>query len=226
MRSISVNCTRPTVKAHALRPTLRPLRVRAIRTVRILKATEEEVTIAAEELELDAEDRMTKAITALNQKLNTVRTGRANPGILDRVMVDYYGAPTPLKSLAGVSVPDAGTLIIIPFDKASIVDIEKAIQNSDLDLTPNNDGEKIRISVPQLTDQRRQELAKTVAKFGEESKVAVRNVRRDVTKASSKLGMSEDAEKDFKNQLQKLTDDMVKKIEKTTEEKEKELLTM
>ena len=191
-----------------------------------LRATEDEILEATEELELDAEDRMEKTVAALTQKLNTVRTGRANPALLDRVMVEYYGAPTPLKSLAGVSVPDAGTLIVNPFDKGSIVEIEKAILSSDLGLTPNNDGEKIRISVPQLTDQRRKEMAKMVSKLCEESKVAARNIRRDVVKASGKVGMSEDAEKSFKEELQKQTDGTIEKIEGIMKEKEKELLTM
>lgn len=182
--------------------------------------------MASEELELDAEDRMSKTLTALKQKLNTVRTGRANPAVFDRLMVDYYGAPTPIKSLAGISVPDAGTLIVNPFDKGCIVEIEKAILKSDLGLTPNNDGEKIRLSVPQLTEQRRKELVKTVSKMGEESKVAVRNIRRDVVKASGKVGMSEDAEQGFKDELQESTNKMIKQIDDIVKEKEKELTTM
>lgn len=191
-----------------------------------LRATEEEVLLAAEELELDAEDRMSKTLTALTTKLNTIRTGRANPVIFDRIEVEYYGTPTSLKSLAGISVPDAGTLIINPFDKNSITEIEKAILTSDLGFTPSNDGEKIRINVPQLTEQRRKELVKTVGKICEESKVAVRNIRRDVQKASGKVGLSEDAEKDFKSNLQESTDDMIRQIDNILKDKEKELTTI
>lgn len=223
----------PKVGPHRFRPSAfriahpRP-RPRFLRhgNVQRWKATEEEIVFATEELELDAEDRMGKTIAALTQKLNTVRTGRANPNIFDRVMVDYYGAPTPLKSLAGVSVPDAGTLIINPFDKGAIDEIEKAIRQSDLGLTPNNDGEKIRLIVPQLTEQRRQELAKTVAKLCEDAKVAIRNIRRDVVKASGKVGMSEDAEKDFKDTLQKQTDETINKIESILKDKQRELTAM
>eukprot|EP00210_Caulerpa_lentillifera_P006517 g6225.t1 len=190
------------------------------------RATEEEVLLEAESLELDAEDRMSKALIALNTKLNTIRTGRANPLIFDRIQVEYYGSPTPLKSLAGISVPDAATLLINPFDKTSIAEIEKAILTSDLGLTPSNDGEKIRINVPQLTEQRRKELVKTVGKICEESKVAIRNVRRDVVKAAGKVGLSEDVEKDFKNNLQESTDDMIRQIDAILKEKEKELTTI
>ena len=191
-----------------------------------LRATEEEILLASEELELDAEDRMGKALAALTQKLGSVRTGRANPAVFDRVVVDYYGAPTPLKSLAGISVVDGATLVVRPFDKGSIEAIEKAILTSDLGLTPNNDGEKLRISVPQLTDQRRKEMAKTVSKIGEESKVAVRNIRREVVKSSAKVGMSEDSEKDFKDSMQKRTNGVIEKIEKMLKDKENELMTI
>lgn len=191
-----------------------------------LRATEEDILLAAEELELDAEDRMSKTLNALTTKLNTIRTGRANPVIFDRIEVEYYGTPTPLKSLAGISVPDAGSLIINPFDKSSITEIEKAILTSDLGLTPSNDGEKIRINVPQLTEQRRKELVKTVGKICEESKVAVRNIRRDVQKASGKVGLSEDAEKDFKTSLQESTDVMIRQIDNILKDKEKELTTI
>ena len=226
-------CIRPTLRRPLrLDPvrhvafTRRPCHVRFVSRVVPLRATEEEILLASEELELDAEDRMGKALAALTQKLGSVRTGRANPAVFDRVVVDYYGAPTPLKSLAGISVVDGATLVVRPFDKGSIKAIEKAILTSDLGLTPNNDGEKLRISVPQLTDQRRKEMAKTVAKIGEESKVAVRNIRRDVVKSSAKVGMSEDGEKDFKDSMQKRTNGVIEKIEKMLKDKENELMTI
>ena len=226
-------CIRPSLR-RPLRPdpvrhaafTRRPCRVRFVSRVVPLRATEEEILLASEELELDAEDRMGKTLAALTQKLGSVRTGRANPAVFDRITVDYYGTPTPLKSLAGISVSDAATLIVRPFDKGSIKEIEKAILTSDLGLTPNNDGEKLRMTVPQLTDQRRKELAKTVTKIGEESKVALRNIRRDVVKSSAKVGMSEDAEKDFKDSMQKRTNEMIEKIEKMLKDKEQELMTI
>ena len=125
--------------------------------------------------------------------LDTIRTGRANPAILDRLMVEYYGAETPLKTIAGVSTPDAQTLQIQPFDMGALPDIERAIMESDVGITPNNDGKVIRLTIPQLTKERRKDLAKQVSKLGEEGKVAIRNVRRDALKQTKKLEIPEDA---------------------------------
>lgn len=189
-------------------------------------AGSEELQMEADELEMETEERMEKTIDSLKGSLNTVRTGRANPSILDRLEVDYYGAPTPLKSLAGVGVPDAETLLITPYDKGAIQDIERAISLSDIGLTPNNDGEKIRLVIPQLTKERRVEMSKVVAKMGEESKVALRNIRRDAIKGIGKLELPEDNEKDLKDGLQKLTDKFVTTVDEMVKNKEKELTTM
>ncbi|KAL6764554.1 ribosome recycling factor domain-containing protein [Haematococcus lacustris] len=154
------------------------------------KAAKADVDIAQleKEAKADVEDRMKKALAAMADNFNTIRTGRANPAILDKIMVDYDGVPAPLKSVASISVPDSSTLLISPFDKASMKLIEKAINESDLGINPNNDGDKIRLGLPQPTQDRRKELVKQVSKFGEEAKVAVRNVRKDVMKKLDKHG--------------------------------------
>lgn len=141
----------------------------------------------AQMLQEEAVERFEKTLSALDDSLDTIRTGRANPKMLDKVVVDYYGAPTPLNQLAGVSTPDASTLVVQVFDMGAMAEVEKAIQSSDLGLTPNNDGKVIRLNIPALTQERRKEMAKGVGKMGEESKVAIRNVRRDTLKEYQKV---------------------------------------
>lgn len=178
----------------------------------------------------DVEDHMHKTVEATQRSFNTIRTGRANPSLLDRVMVEYYGSPTPLKSLASINTPDASTIAIQPFDRSSLNLIEKAIQMSDLGLTPNNDGSTIRINIPPLTSDRRKELVKMAAKFAEEGKVAIRNVRRDavdsVRKQEKASEVSEDEARDLQDKIQKLTDKYVAKVEELLAEKEKDIMTV
>lgn len=169
-------------------------------------------------------ERMEKSIEAIRSNFNTVRTGRANTAILDRIEVEYYGAITPLKTIANATTPDAQTIVIQPFDKSAIGDIEKAIMMSDLGLTPGNDGNVIRLNIPPLTAERRKELAKLVSKLGEDGKVALRNVRRDAMKSIGKLeGISEDEIKSLEEGIDKLTSEQVKQVDKLVKEKEEEL---
>ncbi|MEY3304430.1 MAG: ribosome recycling factor [Pseudanabaena sp.] len=178
----------------------------------------------------DVEARMQKAVEATQHNFNSVRTGRANASLLDRITVEYYGAETHLKALANISSPDATTLMIQPFDRSSMRAIEKAISESDIGLTPNNDGSSIRLNIPPLTTDRRKELVKMVSKLAEEGKVAIRNVRRDAIDSLRKLEkakeISEDDSKSQQEQVDKLTDKFVKTIDKVTAEKEKEISTI
>ncbi|PZV11457.1 MAG: ribosome recycling factor [Pseudanabaena sp.] len=178
----------------------------------------------------DVEARMQKAVEATQHNFNSVRTGRANASLLDRITVEYYGAETHLKALANISSPDATTLMIQPFDRSTMRAIEKAISESDIGLTPNNDGSSIRLNIPPLTTDRRKELVKMVSKLAEEGKVAVRNVRRDAIDSLRKLEkakeISEDESKSQQEQVDKLTDKFVKNIDKVTAEKEKEISTI
>ena len=178
----------------------------------------------------DVEDHMHKTVEATQRSFNTIRTGRANPSLLDRVMVEYYGSPTPLKSLASITTPDASTIAIQPFDRGSLNLIEKAIQLSDLGLTPNNDGSTIRINIPPLTSDRRKELVKMAAKFAEEGKVAIRNIRRDavdsVRKQEKASEVSEDEARDLQDKIQKLTDKYIAKVDELLAEKEKDITTV
>jgi len=178
----------------------------------------------------DVEDHMQKSVEATQRAFNTIRTGRANPALLDRVMVEYYGSPTPLKSLANITTPDASTIAIQPFDRSSVSLIEKAIQLSDLGLTPNNDGSIIRLNIPPLTSERRKELVKTAAKLAEEGKVSIRNVRRDavdsIRKQEKGSEISEDESRDLQDKVQKLTDKYVAKVEELLAEKEKDITTV
>lgn len=179
------------------------------------------------ELITETEERMKKAGTNLVREFQTIRTGRANPALLDHVHVDYYGSPTPLKSLANIGVADGHSLVIQPYDKTSLKAIEQAIHKSDLGLTPNNDGSLIRINIPPLTEERRKELAKIVRKFAEESRVAVRNIRRDSADDLKKLKGSNTSEDEIKRQeenLQKVTDKYIKEIDRLTHEKEAEIM--
>jgi ribosome recycling factor len=178
----------------------------------------------------DIEARMQKAVEATQHNFNTVRTGRANASLLDRIVVEYYNTETPLKSLANVSVPDSSTLQIQPFDRSILPAIERAIAESDIGLTPNNDGSSIRLNIPPLTTDRRKELVKMVAKLAEEGKVAVRNIRRDgvdaVRKQEKAKEISEDESKKQQEQIDKLTEKFVKKMDQLATEKEKELSSM
>lgn len=178
----------------------------------------------------DVEGNMQKSVEATQRAFNTIRTGRANSALLDRVMVEYYGSPTPLKSLANISTPDASTISIQPFDRGSVSLIEKAIQLSDLGLTPNNDGSTIRLNIPPLTSDRRKELVKTAAKLAEEGKVAIRNIRRDavdaVRKQEKSSEISEDESRDLQDKVQKLTDKYIARVEELLADKEKDITTV
>jgi ribosome recycling factor len=178
----------------------------------------------------ELEEHMQQTIEATQRSFNTIRTGRANASILDRVMVDYYGSPTPLKSLANISVPDSSSITIQPFDPGSMANIEKAIMMSDLGLTPNNDGSTIRLNIPPLTSDRRKELVKVASKIAEEGKVALRNIRRDamdsVRKQEKSSDISEDESRDMQDSIQQITDKFVKKIDELLAEKEKDITTV
>jgi ribosome recycling factor len=175
----------------------------------------------------NAEDRMDKAIGALKRDLSTLRAGRATPSLLDKVQLEYYGAMTPVNQLANLSVPDSRTLLIQPWDKSSMSAIEKAIMKSDLGLTPSNDGTVIRIVIPALTEERRTDLVKTTKKYGEEAKVAIRNIRRDANDEIKKLeksGVSEDESRRHQEDIQKFTDKFIAEVEKVLAAKEKEIM--
>lgn len=178
----------------------------------------------------EIESQMQKAVEATQRAFNTIRTGRANASILDRIMVEYYGSPTPLKSLASINTPDASTITIQPFDRSSLNLVEKAISMSDIGLTPNNDGSIIRLNIPPLTSDRRKELVKLAAKFAEEGKVSVRNVRRDgvdsVRKQEKNGDISEDEARDWQDSIQKSTDKYITKIEQLLSEKEADIMTV
>lgn len=176
------------------------------------------------------EQKMAKTIEVLKSELNTVRAGRANAALLDRIMVEYYGTPTPLKNLANVAVPDARTLLITPFDPKSVSDVEKAINIANLGINPSNDGKSIRLVIPQVTEDRRKELTKDIHKIGEDAKVAVRNSRREanehVKKAEKAGELTEDDEKKELDSIQKLTDKCMKDIDGIVVNKEKELMEL
>ena len=177
---------------------------------------------------MDLDASMSKSLESTQRTFNTIRTGRANPSLLDKVSVEYYGADTPLKSLATISTPDAQTIQIQPFDASSMGLIEKAISLSDLGLTPNNDGKVIRINIPPLTEERRKEFCKLAAKYAEEGKVALRNVRRDaidrIKKQEKDGDLSEDQSRDEQEKVQKVTDKFITQLEKLLAEKEKDIL--
>lgn len=175
------------------------------------------------------EHKMTKTLDSLTKELVTIRAGRANPHILDKLTVDYYGTPTPIQQVANITVPEARVIQIQPWESSLIKEISKAILSSDLNLNPNSDGKIIRLVLPELTEERRKELVKDVKKKGEAAKVAVRNVRRDANDAFKKLAkqdVSEDEIKELEDKIQKLTDKFIKEIEKAVEEKSKEILTV
>ena len=175
------------------------------------------------------QDKMEKAFHFLESEYQTIRAGRANPHVLDRIKVDYYGTPTPIQQVGNISVPEPRMIQIAPWEKSLIKDIEKAIMMSDVGITPSNDGSVIRLVFPELTEERRKELVKDVKKKGEDAKVAIRNIRREGNDAFKKLvkeEVSEDEIKDLEDKLQKITDQFVKDIDQAIEEKSKEILTV
>lgn len=178
----------------------------------------------------ELKQRMEKTLDSFAEKLSEVRAGRANPAILNRVRVEYYGTPTPINQVAGVSVPEARTIVISPWDKSILGEIEKAILASDIGLNPNNDGSVIRLNFPDLTEERRKELVKEVKKLAEDSRVAIRSIRRDgmdEAKAMQKNSeLTEDEEQAREKDIQKLTDDYIGQIDKMLEDKEKEIMTV
>lgn len=174
-------------------------------------------------------DKMGKSLDSLASEYTTIRAGRANPHVLDKIMVEYYGTPTNLQQVANISVSEARTIVIQPWEAILIKEIEKAILTSDLGLTPNNDGKVIRLTFPELTEDRRKELVKDVKKKGEAAKVAIRNIRRDGNDAFKKLkgsDVSEDEIKNLEDELQKMTDKYVKEIDRAVEVKSKEVMTV
>ena len=175
-----------------------------------------------------SEDKLKKSLDALKKDYGTLRAGRATPSLLDKVMVDYYGTPTPVNQMANVTIPEPRIIMIKPYDKGSLKDIEKAIQKSDLGLNPNSDGIAIRLTIPQPTQERRKELVKVVNKKAEEAKVAMRNIRRDANEAIKKLEkdkkITEDDRKDAQDKVQKLLDKYIKLVDSTKATKEKEVM--
>ena len=176
------------------------------------------------------EEKMKKSVSNLNSELLTIRAGRANPHVLDKVTVEYYGAEVPINQVASVSTPEARIIAISPFDSTILKEIEKAINMSDIGINPNNDGKVIRLIFPELTEERRKELTKDVKKKGEDSKVAIRNIRRDandaIKKSSKENDMSEDDVKKIEGDIQKLTDKYIADIDKAVENKTKEIMTV
>jgi ribosome recycling factor len=184
--------------------------------------------MSGEEVFTSADAKMRKAVEVLKHELATIRTGRAHPGLVEHIMVDYHGTPVPLNQIAGIGIPEARLLVIQPWDKQVLPNVEKAILKSDLGLTPNNDGNIIRLAIPQLTEERRSQLVKVVRKRVEDGKVAVRNVRRDAVEGLRKLKeskeMSEDEQKRSMVRLQQLTDKFIEEIDRVAKSKEAELL--
>ncbi len=177
-----------------------------------------------------AEEKMNKSINALLNEYATIRAGRANPAVLDRVMVEYYGTPTPINQMAAVSVPDARTLMIQPWDKSTLKDIERAILMSDIGINPQNDGNALRMQFPPLTEERRKELGKSIMKYGEDSKVAIRSIRRDamdkLKDLKKKSEITEDDLKSAEKKMQDLTDKFCKEIDGIAAKKEKEIMEL
>ncbi|KAJ1691701.1 hypothetical protein LUZ63_015856 [Rhynchospora breviuscula] len=196
----------------------------------VTHATIEEIQAEKSIVEGSAKEKMDKAIEAVEASFNTVRTGRSNPAMLDRIEVEYYGTPVGLNTIAQISTPDGSSILVQPYDKSSLKEIEKAIVKANLGMTPTNDGQVIRLTLPPLTSERRKELLKVVGKLTEEGKVAIRNIRRDAIKAYDKLEkekkLSKDNVKDLSDDLQKLTDQYIKKVDSLRRDKEKELMTI
>ncbi|MDY6309841.1 MAG: ribosome recycling factor [Cyanobacteriota bacterium] len=183
-----------------------------------------------DEMFLLGEDKMEKALNQLHREFASVRSGRANPAILDKVVVEYYGAPTPLRQMSQVNVQDGTTLVITPYDKSILKEIEKGIIKAEIGITPNSDGICIRLPFPPLTEERRKEIAKDVKKMGEEAKVAIRNIRREMVEKLKKIekeeNLPEDVVKDNQDKIQKITDKHTDSIDKSVAEKEKEVMTV
>lgn len=182
-----------------------------------------------EELEmvlLEGEDKMDKAIQAYERELSTVRTGRANASLLDSIQIDYYGVMTPVKQISSITIPEANQIYIKPYDRGSVKTIETAIMASPLGLTPQSDGNGIRLVLPKMTEERRKEMVKLVGKMEEQAKVAIRNIRRDVNDDVKKLSLPEDDEKGYLEDVQKLTDKKIVKIESITQDKSNELMSI
>ena len=181
-----------------------------------------------DEMYSEFEEKVKKTVSVLQQDFSTLRAGRATPALVENLEVDYYGTPTPLNQLAGISAPEARLIVIQPWDKNAVKDIEKAILKSDLGLTPNSDGNLIRLSIPELTEERRKDLVKFVRKKAEEARVAVRNLRREMNDRLKKMEKDSDISEDMRygaqEKIQKLTDDYVKEIDKVLEAKEKEMM--
>jgi ribosome recycling factor len=183
---------------------------------------------AIEDFLADAKRRMDKSIESTHHEFNSIRTGRASPALLDRITIDYYGTPTPLKSLASISAPEPRLLVVQPFDPGAIKNIERAVQESDLGLTPSNDGKVVRLPIPSLTEERRKDLVKVVRRVAEEGKVAIRNVRRDVMQHLKDLvvngDVGDDEERRAEQQVQKITDEHTKSIDDLLKVKEAEIM--
>lgn len=183
-----------------------------------------------ESVKSDAKSRMEKTLQALRRELASLRAGRATPSLLDKIEVEYYGTMTPLNQLSNISAPEPRLLVIQPWDKSAISAIEKALQKSELGITPTNDGDVIRINIPPLTEERRAELVRVVKKTGEEAKVSIRNIRRDANDEYKKMeksgDLSEDEARRYQEEIQKLTDDFVKQIDEAVTSKEKDIMTV
>lgn len=183
----------------------------------------------AKEMVAAAKDKMQKAISHLEEELLGIRAGKANPAMLNNIMVDYYGTATPLPQVASVTSPDARTILIQPWEKSMIAPIEKAIMQANIGFTPQNNGEHVRINVPALTEERRKDLVKQTRAEGEHARISIRNARRDAIEGIKKLqkdGLGEDLAKDFENETQKITDDFNKKVDSILDAKEKEIMTV
>ena len=176
------------------------------------------------------EEKMKKSIDSVSADFASVRAGRANAAVLDRIMVDYYGSPTPIQQIAAIASPDPRSLVITPWDGSALKAIEKAIQNSDLGIHPQNDGKSVRLSFPQLTEERRKELVKQIRKYAETGKVAIRNIRRDAMenfkKQEKKSEITEDDQEELEDDIQKLTDKRIKELDELTAQKEAELMAV
>lgn len=186
--------------------------------------------MSADDILLEIEDQMQKATEATQRNFNTIRTGRANASLLDRIEVEYYGVATPLKQMSNISIPDASTLMIQPYDGSTLTAIERAISMSDVGLTPNNDGKVIRLNIPPLTTERRQEFVKTAHKIAEEGRVSIRNQRRSgidgIKKLEKASEISEDESRDYQDEIQKLTDKYIAKLDDLLAIKEKDITTV
>lgn len=183
-----------------------------------------------EELLMTFEEKMEKSLNNLISEYSTIRAGRANPHVLDKITVDYYGTPTPIQQIGNISVPEARMIVIQPWDASILKEVERALMTSDLGITPTNDGKLIRLVFPELTEERRKELVKDIKKKGENAKVAIRNIRRDaidaVKKKGKEEGVSEDKIKDYEDDIQKSTDAYVKKVDAAVETKSDEIMTV